>query len=79
MRAATQNVAAAWGQYYPSISVNFAGSTTTEATGFGATTTMAESVFRSLEAMMLVRFASLVWRLRTDAWTWSGEELPAET
>jgi putative MATE family efflux protein len=32
----------------------------------------------ALEAMMLVRFASLVWRLRTDAWTLAGEELPAE-
>lgn len=32
----------------------------------------------ALESMMLVRFASLVWRLRTDAWTWSGEALPAE-
>jgi putative MATE family efflux protein len=32
----------------------------------------------ALEAMMLVRFASLVWRVRTDAWTFSGEELPAE-
>lgn len=35
-------------------------------------------LFAALQAMMLVRLLSLAWRLRTDAWTFTGEALPAE-